>query len=135
MPTIVIVDENGRTHEQLGTILLSQGYATFGFSGGHTALEGLAGVEPDVILVDMGIQEPSSFEFLAALLSARDTEQIPAILVSDSKRELDMDRAVDSGALDLLGIPMSPEDFLTVITAAIASGQDPIRMETHKDSA
>ena len=64
MPTIAIVDGNVQSREQLGTTLVSHGYATYGFSDAQAALDGLAEVDPDLIVVDMAMQDPSGFEFL-----------------------------------------------------------------------
>ncbi len=83
--------------------------------------EGLAAVEahhPDVLISDLKLPDGDGYTLMRTVRmheAVNNIEQIPAIAVSASTKEIDLDRALSSGFKRYLAKPVRPERLISMI--------------------
>lgn len=80
--------------------LTEQGFETFVASDGQEALEKVAEVKPDIILLDIIMPKKDGFEVLEALKKDPNTKTVPVIVFSSLGQEQDVQKAMQLGASD-----------------------------------
>ena len=78
-PTIVVVDDEPDVVVTLLALLRDQGYAAEGFGSGRAALEGIARLDPDVIISDIAMPAPNGWD-LARHVSEQKGERAPLMI-------------------------------------------------------
>jgi CheY-like chemotaxis protein len=142
--TVLVVEDDVNTREAMQCVLVNAGARVLAVSSGFEALrffgmsatgKGIAGsspvVEPfpDLVVSDLGLPGMSGYELItriAGLCRARGRRVPPACAVSAHAREVDRQRAIESG-FDLHMVkPITPETLIEVVLdlADIAASQD-----------
>ena len=90
MPSILIVDDDRRFRKIARALLESQGFEVVGEAeDGHGALAAVAGLEPDVVLLDVQLPDLDGLE-VASRLTAEDGA--PAVVLTSTREESDFGR-------------------------------------------
>ena len=77
-------------------------------------------MEPDVILLDIGLPDVDGFEVCRLLKARKETAAIPVIHVTASHRdELDRDESRSAGAYDYIPEPFDPDHLLKQVRSAL----------------
>ena len=92
----------------LRALLTSRGYVTFEAGTGEEVLQAASGVQPDVILLDLGLPDLDGIEVIRRL---RQSLQTPIIILSVRAGESDKIAALEAGADDYLTKPYHPTDL------------------------
>ena len=117
MKTILVIEDEKHTRENLCTILDMEGYAS------RCAVDGVAGVaaalkeKPDLILCDVSMPRLDGLGVLAALRRDERTASIPFIFLTAKGTRPDMRTGMDLGADDYLTKPASAAEVLAAIEA------------------
>jgi two-component system, OmpR family, response regulator MprA len=82
MPTVLVVDDDRELREALAESLAAAGYQAIQASNGRQALERLAAVIPDAILVDVMMPIMNGVELLRVLRADAALKHIPVILMT-----------------------------------------------------
>jgi putative two-component system response regulator len=100
---ILIVDDTPANIQSLAAILKEKGYQISVATNGKQALDALARVQPDLILLDVMMPEMDGFQVCAELRRQERTRDIPVILVT----------AKDDMETRVIGMKLGVSEFLT----------------------
>jgi two-component system, chemotaxis family, chemotaxis protein CheY len=117
MATIMIVDDSGYTRRTHRRILESGAHTVVEASSGMEALEGYAVHRPDLVLLDLTMEDMSGLDVLRQL---REMDPGARVVVISADVQRSTGKLVaESGALRFLGKPVVPEDLLATVRAVL----------------
>lgn len=105
--TILIVDDKLSARETLKGLLTGQNYHLVLAGDGYEALEKVAELEPDLILLDVMMPGLDGFEVCRRLKGEAKWQHIPIILVTALDGTEDLARGLEAGADDFLSKPVN----------------------------
>lgn len=108
-PRVLIVDDEPAIRRFLRTSLGAHGYSVHEASSGNEALQVVAAVRPDAIILDLGLPGIAGLEVTRCL---REWTQTPIIILSVESDETAKIAALDAGADDYLTKPFSTGELL-----------------------
>ena len=112
--TVLVVDDNAQNLELLVEYLHDvEGVETVSAVDGVEALERVAEVRPDLILLDIMMPRMSGFEVCRKLKSDPGTRDIAIIMVTALNELGDIERGVESGTDDFLSKPVNRLELVT----------------------
>lgn len=116
---VLIVEDAPANIQALTAILREKGYAISIATNGRQALDVLATVRPDLILLDVMMPVMSGFQACAKLKQDPATRDIPVIMVTALNETGDAEKAIDSGADDFLTKPVNKLELLTRVRSLL----------------
>lgn len=117
---ILIVDDEYSFAEFAKMLLEIDGYRTMVCLEGRRALEAAASEKPDLILMDMNLQDINGIDVIRRLKADAATADIPVLLCSITKKRSEVQDALNCGAVDFLPKPLNPEEFRRQVRQALA---------------
>ncbi|MHC4939056.1 MAG: response regulator [Planctomycetota bacterium] len=99
MSWILLVEDNDMNRDMLSRRLKRAGFDVAEASDGLAALQ-MAGMTPDLILLDMSIPEVDGWEVTRRLKAAPETRNIPVIALTAHVMAGDRERALEAGCDD-----------------------------------
>ncbi|HLH06582.1 MAG TPA: response regulator [Terriglobales bacterium] len=115
-PSVLLGDDEQLMRRVLRALLSSRGYITYEASSGEEILQAASGLQPDVILLDLGLPDIDGIEVIRRL---RQFAQTAIIILSVRAAASDKIAALDAGADDYLTKPYQPADLCEHVRAAI----------------
>ena len=109
---ILVVDDTPANIQALAAILKEKGYQISVATNGKQALEVLARVQPDLILLDVMMPEMDGFETCRQLKAAEQWRQIPVIFLTAKTDTADIVKGFDLGAVDYVAKPFNARELL-----------------------
>jgi len=106
--TIMVVDDEELIRLYLSAILSDLGEVE-PVASGNEALEKIAAIEPDLIILDVHMPEMDGYEVCRQLKANEKTSDIPIIFLTASVSNEDEERGLDIGAVDFIRKPISPK--------------------------
>ena len=120
MATIMIVDDSNYTRRTHRRILESDGHTVHEASTGMAAIEGYFVYRPDLVLLDLTMEDMGGIEVLDRL---RELQADARVIVVSADVQRSTSRLVsDSGALRFLGKPVTAEGLLDTVRTVLAEG-------------
>ena len=113
---ILIVDDEPQIQRFLKPALTAAGYEVISTGEGAAALELVMKLEPDIVVLDLGLPDMDGKEVLAAL---RSRSEIPVIILSARDRELEKIEALDLGADDYVEKPFAIGELMARLRTAL----------------
>ncbi len=113
---ILIVDDTPRNIQLLGTILKNEGYQINIAQNGVQALNVVARMPPDLILLDVMMPELDGFETCKRLKEAPETEDIPVIFLTAKVDTDDIVHGFELGAVDYVTKPFNAAELLSRVS-------------------
>lgn len=120
MKTILVIEDEKHTRENLCTILDMEGYASRSAGDGAAGVVAALQEMPDLILCDVSMPRLDGLGVLAALRKDERTASIPFIFLTAKGTRPDMRTGMDLGADDYLTKPASAAEVLAAIEARFA---------------
>jgi CheY-like chemotaxis protein len=108
--------------------LSNSGYEVFEAADGLEALNRVAEVRPDLILMDLALPKMTGSEAIRLLKANPCTRDIPVVVETAFESGEETQRAYQAGALDVLHKPL-PFRFLSQVIARYVAVDDGIRPE------
>lgn len=109
---ILVVDDAEADRVALEQILHEAGYRVVAVSSGAEALDKAASDKPDLVLLDVVMDEMDGFKTCRELTSNPGTSGIPVIMVSGNAQKVDKIWAQQQGAKAYITKPYTPEQIL-----------------------
>jgi len=113
--TILVVDDDPQTRQELRLALTDHGYEVKTAKDGNEALLSAKRHLPDLILLNVSMPEMGGYEFCRILKADTSTEQIPIIFISNNN-DVDDDeakvKAFESGGADYITKPLHIAEVL-----------------------
>ena len=116
---VLVVDDEPQLLRALRINLRARGYEVTVAADGAQALAAAAKVNPDVVVLDLGLPDMDGFTVLEGL---RGWSRVPVIVLSARTDAADKVTALDAGADDYVTKPFGMEEFLARLRAAIRRG-------------
>ncbi|HDP95038.1 MAG TPA: UDP-3-O-[3-hydroxymyristoyl] N-acetylglucosamine deacetylase [Candidatus Aminicenantes bacterium] len=121
MKKVLVVDDEKNIQVSLASILEDEGYHTFFASSGEEAVEKIANINPDAVLLDIWLPGIDGLETLDRILTL-DPSQI-VIMISGHGSITTAVRAVKIGAYDFLEKPLSLDKVIFVLKRGLEHKQ------------
>lgn len=116
---ILVIDDEEDVLEFLRLVLTKSGYATFTASNGTDGLIRAHVEQPDLILLDIMMQDMDGWETLRLLKLDENSTEIPVVILSALAEAKDKVRALQEGAVDYFTKPFSLKYSLSRIQAVL----------------
>lgn len=117
MKKILIVEDDQSIAELQRDYLEMSGFSVEICNDGKTGLRNIENGDYDLLILDIMLPGMDGLEILRRI---RDTQDIPILLVSAKKEEIDKIRGLGLGADDYLTKPFSPSELVARVKAHIA---------------
>ena len=131
---ILIVEDEKPIRDMIAFGLRRAGYTVREAEDCSEARSRIADARPDLLLVDWMLPDTSGLEFTRALKRARETRELPVIMLTARAEEGDKVAGLEGGADDYITKPFSPRELLARINAVLrralpAEGSERIDIE------
>jgi len=113
MASIMIVDDSNYTRRTHRRILESEGHTVLEASSGMAAIESYFVHQPDLVLLDLTMEDMSGLEVLRQLRGLQAGARV--IVVSADVQRSTSQIVADSGAMRFLGKPVTAEGLLDAV--------------------
>lgn len=124
-PRVLIVEDERDIAALVAYHLTKEGYRVWTASAGAEALEEVTRERPDLVVLDLMLPGVSGFDVLAELRKREETSEIPVIVLTARRDEVDRIRGLELGADDYLGKPFSPQELVLRVGAVLRRVQAP----------
>ena len=120
MAKILVVDDSGYARRILRQTLEPLGHAVIEAGSGMAGLEAFAVHAPDVVLLDLTMEDVGGLEVLTRL---REIDPNARVIVVSADIQRSTGRQVaEAGAFRFLGKPADPGELVEAVDAALAGG-------------
>jgi two-component system KDP operon response regulator KdpE len=113
---ILVGDDEAAVRTVLQAQLSAKGYSVYEARTGADIIRTVSTLEPDVILLDLGLPDIDGIEVTQRL---RRSTQTPIIILSARTADLDKIAALDAGADDYLTKPYQPKELFERVRTAL----------------
>jgi len=120
---ILVIDDEPDVLDFLKLVLAKSGYEPLVAPNGTEGLIRAHVEEPDLILLDIMMEETDGWETLRQLKLNPDSRDIPVVVLSAQAEDKDKIRALREGALDYITKPFSLRDSLSKIAVLLEDGK------------
>jgi DNA-binding response OmpR family regulator len=122
--TVLIVDDERDTNDILASLVQARGFHPVQVSTGAQALGVIREKKPDLILLDLMLEDISGFELCDQLKRARETNLIPIVMVTALHEEQNRAAGVRVGANGYLTKPFTPTELYGIMDTALAWNEE-----------
>ena len=118
MAKILIVDDSAYARRVHRKILESGGHEVTEASSGLGALESFGAEKPDVVVLDLSMEDVGGVEVLTQM--RRMSGDARVIVVSADVQRTTLDQVRDAGAADFVAKPVRTEDLLAAVARQVS---------------
>ena len=122
---VLVVDDSPETLEIIATLLEANGYEVRCARGGREALALARERRPDLVLLDLHMEDLDGLEVCRQLRDANRGERLPVVFVSSERDALQKVEAFRAGAVDYVNKPFE----LSEVVARVESQLELVRLE------
>jgi CheY-like chemotaxis protein len=115
--SVLIVEDDDGIREAMSTVLLDEGFDPICAENGARALEMLADIEPQIIVLDLWMPHMDGWEFASRLRDDPKRANIPIILLSADTTVSEVGKTM--GVKAALKKPVDLEQLLHVVARAV----------------
>ena len=120
---VLVVDDEPSMAQDLGRVLMTNGYQVRTVTGGETALSSFDEWRPHLVFTDRKLPRMDGIELCRRI---RAISKVPVVVLSDDGAELDKVEAFDSGADDYLTKPYGAGELLARTRALLRRTADEV---------
>ena len=125
---IIIVDDESSILNMLESMLLKCGNDVFPFTNGEAALEAIACVLPDIVLLDVSMPEMNGYQVCERIKQNSKTKNIPVIFLSGLNTMESRLRGFRAGGVDYIPKPYQSAELQARIGIHIKLGRKDARL-------
>lgn len=120
--TVLVIEDEPNIIEAISFILSREGWNVQTHSDGASALEELARVSPDLVILDVMLPNRSGFDILQDLRAAPDTATLPVLMLTAKGQKQDRELAESYAATAFMAKPFANQDMLAEVRRMIDGG-------------
>ncbi|QEO18035.1 response regulator [Acetobacter vaccinii] len=120
-PHVMVVDDDPRLRRLLRRYLFEHGFRVSVAASAEEARQSLQGIQPDAIVLDIGLPGENGLELTNALRLAG--QDLPIVLLTARGEPADRITGLEAGADDYLGKPFEPKELLLRLKAHLRRHQ------------
>ncbi len=120
---VLLVEDEINIFEAISFILSRDGWEVSGHGNGATALEEIARLKPDVLVLDVMLPGRSGLDILRELRGQPETAQLPVLMLTAKGQSKDRDLALSLGANAYLTKPFSNAEMVETLRRVAEDGQ------------
>lgn len=120
MPRVLVVDDSATVRRVVRRTLTQAGYDVSLAVDGRHALDAAQEEIPDLVLVDFVMPNMNGLKFVQAMRRVANLETVPVVLMSAKADKIGDGFVAQTGAVDAITKPFSPEALLAVTGHALA---------------
>ena len=120
MARILVVDDSATVRRVAQRALDSAGFEVVLASDGREGLEVASATVPDLVITDFVMPHMNGFQLVQALRGIANLARVPVVLMSAKADRIGEGFVAQTGALDAITKPFSPEALIAVATHALA---------------
>ena len=124
---IYVVEDEPSIGEVVGMYLRRAGFQVICFKDGKSALAGLERQFPDLIILDLMLPGLDGLEITRWI---RDRSNLPIIMLTARREEVDRIAGLEMGADDYVIKPFSPQELVSRVRAVLRRTR-PVSTESH----
>ena len=124
MSKILVVDDEQDVLDVLRLVLAKSGYEVLTATSGMAGLTQAESQLPDLILLDIMMQQMDGWEVLKLLKLDERTAGIPVVILSARVEPKDKIRGLQEGAIDYVTKPFAVREILETIAAVLGSAPE-----------
>ncbi len=114
--SIFLVDDEPAIAEAVSFALQAEGFRCRHFATGGDCLAALAGEQPDLVLLDIGLPDGNGFDFFRRI---REQGDVPVVFLTARKEEIDRVVGLEMGADDYVVKPFSLRELMARVRMVI----------------
>jgi len=112
---VLVVDDSPAHLENLKNVVSGAGCRVIVATSGKEAIEFSKAEKPDLVLMDIVMDDMDGYGACREIMADPDTKNIPVVFVSTKKNRADKLWAEKQGARDLISKPFKDEEILEVL--------------------
>lgn len=116
---VLVVDDSPTDRSNLEKILADAGCMVITAANGKEALQKAKQEKPDIIFMDIVMDEMDGYEATRTLTNDSETRSIPVVFVSSKRQKADRVWARMQGGKDLISKPFTAEQIMNQLKAYI----------------
>ena len=117
---ILLVEDEPNIIEAIRFILSRDGWQVSTHSDGRTAMEAIARVSPDVVVLDVMLPGRSGFEILREMRERAETAAMPVLMLTAKGQERDREQAERYGVTRFMTKPFANAEVLDAANSMVA---------------
>jgi chemosensory pili system protein ChpA (sensor histidine kinase/response regulator) len=114
-PLVLVVDDSVTVRKATERFLSKHGIASVAAKDGQEALEILAGLKPDLVLLDVEMPRMDGFVCAKNIRESARHHDLPIVMITSRTAAKHRQRAMDIGVNEYLGKPFNEEELLSVL--------------------
>lgn len=116
---VLVVEDDEQVRSLVAYLLTQAGHRVMQAASGEEALDLLAVVIPDLILLDVHLPGRGGLDVLLQVRAHEETRLIPVVMVTGAATRLEKLEAIASGVTDFIMKPFDPEELVTRVRALV----------------
>jgi DNA-binding response OmpR family regulator len=122
---VVIADDDRALVHMLGAAFRKRGWEVVqAFDAMQAIMYSNRSPPPDAVVLDLGMPGGTGFGVLERLARSSRTSAIPVVVITGSKDDEDVDRALGLGATEFLQKPVEPETLIDEVETIVGGSPD-----------
>jgi two-component system, OmpR family, phosphate regulon response regulator PhoB len=122
---ILVVEDESDIAALVAYHLTREGHRVRTAAGGTEALDAVGAERPDLLVLDLMLPNFSGYDVLVELRRRPDTSDIPVVVLTARRDEVDRVRGLELGADDYVTKPFSPRELVLRINAVLRRARSP----------
>ena len=120
---VLLVEDEINIFEAISFLLSRDGWEVSGHGNGATALQEIARLNPDVLVLDVMLPGRSGLDILRDLRRQPETAELPILMLTAKGQSKDRDLAMALGANAYLTKPFSNSEMVETLRRVATGGQ------------
>ncbi len=122
---VLVVEDERDIAALIAYHLTKEGYRVRTAGGGTEALEAMSQERPDLVVLDIMLPGFSGLDILAEIRKRPEVSDVPVVMLTARREEVDRIRGLELGADDYVTKPFSPQELVLRVGAVLRRAQSP----------